>query len=121
MDLASSIIANQTVQTEAQEVHEEIQIEKPVGNLTDFRENITDQITMLYDEETHGLNWTSCTIVNDGPDGVYVVANEWRQPEAPIPKGQPIDIDLKSRGAIKRLYLLCPPGQTATVRIYALK
>lgn len=119
-DAASAIIANQSVRTEGVQIQKEINIEKPVGNLIDMNVSVTDQITELYEQKDE-FPWTSCSVVNDGSGGVYVVANDWKQPVAPIPPRESLDIDLKARGALKRLYLLCPPGETATVRIYALK
>ena len=119
-EVASVIIANQSVKKEGERIHKEINIEKPVGDLVDIRETITDVITELW-EQKDDFPWTSCSVVNDGPGGVYVVANAWKQPVAPIPLGESIDIDLKMRGALKKLYLICPSGETATVRIYALK
>ncbi len=121
IDLASSIIANQNVKTVGTEIKEEIDTQQPVGEVTDMREAVTDQVKMLYDEAEHGLNWTSCSLVNDGPGGIYVAVNVWEQPAAPIPIGESIDIDLKRRGAIKKIYLVCDTGETSTVRLYALK
>ena len=121
IDLASSIIANQNIKTVGQEIKEEIDTQQPEGKQTDMYESVTDQVKMLYDEAEHGLNWTSCSLVNDGPDGVYVAVNEWEQPLAQIPIGESIDIDLKQRGAIKKIYLVCAAGETSTVRLYALK
>ena len=103
------------------EIKKEIEIDKPVGEQTDMYESVTDQVKMLYDEANHGLNWTSCSLVNDGPSGVYVAINNWRQPSAPISVGESINIDLKQRYAIKRIYLVCDAGETSTVRLYALK
>ena len=121
IDLASSIIANQTVKTVGEEIKEEIDTQQPEGKQTDRYESVTDQVNMVYDEANHGLNWTSCSLVNDGPGGVYVAVNEWEQPTAPIPIGESIDIDLKQRYAIKKIYLVCDAGETSTVRLYALK
>jgi len=121
IDLASSIIANQNIKTVGQEIKEEIDTQQPEGKQTDRYESVTDQVNMVYDEANHGLNWTSCSLVNDGPDGVYVAVNEWEQPLAPIPIGESIDIDLKQRYAIKKIYLVCAAGETSTVRLYALK
>ena len=114
-EIASSIIANQSIETEAKWIHKEIKI-TPIETV-DFRRTVTSQITMLYDEISHGLNWTSCSITNDGPGEVFCVVNKWMQPEAALPvrgvKNIPCLINL--------LYLQCPPGQTATVIIDAIK
>jgi len=119
-EAASAIIASQFTKKEDSEIKKEIQIEKQPSEFIDMNESVTDSITYLY-EQKYNFPWTSCSVTNDGPGGVYVVANAWKQPVAPIPMGQSIDIDLKVRGALKKLYLLCPPGEKADVRIYALK
>lgn len=84
-------------------------------------ENITDFITMLYDEQFHGLNWTSFDIVNNGPNPVYFSVNNHDSMESSITPGQSVNVDLKQKHAIKKLYLKCDTGNTANVSFYILK
>ena len=70
---------------------------------------------MLYDEAANGLNWTSFDLSNNGPNDVYFSVNDWEWAEAPLPVGQTVNIDLKKRAAIKRVYLKCDNGETADV------
>ena len=99
----------------------EIQNQVPEGKVLNREEHITDAITMLYDEETQGLNWTSFDLSNNGPNPVYFSVNDWEWAEAPLPIGKTINIDLKKRGAIKRVYLKCNSGETADVGFIIMK
>jgi len=99
----------------------EIQNQVPEGKVLNREEHITDAITMLYDEETDGLNWTSFDLSNNGPNDVFFSVNDWEWAEAPLPVGQTINIDLKKRAAIKRVYLKCDSGETADVGFIIMK
>lgn len=100
------------------EIKQEIIEEKPVGEVTDDRIFVTDAITELYDYTRHGMPWTSVTVSNRGPGEVYVAVNHMRDPRAPLPTGESINIDFKKRHSIKRLFLQCPEGQNATVDMH---
>ena len=61
--------------------------------------------------------WFSVSIVNDGPNDVYVIVNseksfEWHR----VPVGETYKVDMK-RPAIKDVLLKCEPGETASVRV----
>ena len=102
-------------------INKNIESQMPEGKVYNRKEYITSAITMLYDEATDGLNWTSFDLSNDGPNPVYFSVNDWEWAEAPLPVGQTINIDLKKRGAIKKLYLKCDTGETANVSFYIMK
>jgi hypothetical protein len=84
-------------------------------------ETITDFITMLYDDQFKGLNWTSFDIVNNGPDPVYFSVNNHDSMQSSITPGQSVTVDLKQKHAIKKVYLRCDTGKTANVNFYILK
>lgn len=94
---------------------------EPEGKTRDMLLNITDAVYMHTDEKEGGLNWTTCSILNSGPNNVYFAINEWEQPTAPLLPGESINIDFERRGAIKKIWLICDTGETAQVRIYAIK
>lgn len=84
-------------------------------------ENVTDFISMVYDEQFHGLNWTSFDIVNNGPNKVYFSVNNHDSMESGIQPGQTVTVDLKQPHAIKKVYLKCDAGETANVSFYILR
>jgi hypothetical protein len=104
-----------------QEIREELKSDNPVGEVTDELIDVTDAVKDVYDEAQHGLQWTVCDLINRGPNNVYVVVNQWKQPVAPLLPGESQNIDLGKRGSIKRIYLKCDAGETAQVRLHALK
>lgn len=104
-----------------QEIRDEIKSKNPEGEVTDELINVTSAVQDVYDEAQHGLQWTVCDVVNRGPNNVYVAVNEWKQPVAPLLPGEAQNIDLGKRAAIKRIYLKCDAGETAQVRLHALK
>jgi len=105
------------------DIRDEMKSQVPLGEITDEYLDITDAVYLLYDEKNEGnsLEWTSCGVANRGPNDVFVAVNEWKVPEAPIVPGESQNFDLHRRGAIKRLYLICNSGETARVKIHALK
>ena len=104
-----------------QEIKQEIQSQVPKGEALDKKVNVTNTVKELWNEAQQGLNWTSCAIFNKGPNDVYVSVNKWRWPEAPVSVGQTMNFDFSKRGAIKKIYLKCDDGETATVNIHAMK
>lgn len=83
--------------------------------------DVTDTVKMLYNEKTKGLNWSSFTITNIGNSPVYMAVNTWQKPESPIYPGENIDVDMKRRDAIKKIYLVCDKGKSSTVKIHAVR
>lgn len=75
--------------------------------------------------------WISSTLFNDGDSDVYVrlrndvgKGSPWEEGEAPVKKGEHINIDLKGRkvkteGGVPEVWLICQTG-TASVRIFQL-
>ena len=103
------------------EIKEELKQQVPQGVMSDKLAKVTDEVTVLYNEKEKGLNWSAFTIRNAGPDNVYLCVNKWRMPEAPLPEGETEHIDLGQKKAIKKVFLVCDPGETATVGIHYLK
>lgn len=97
----------------------------PAGTVYDDEVDVTDAIMMFDGINERGgreyLNWTSCDVINKGPDPVYVDINDWKNPRSSLTIGQSMNVDLKKRGAIKKLYLKCDSGNTATVGIHYMK
>jgi hypothetical protein len=81
---------------------------------------ITDTVTML-DERDDVLNYTSFDLTNNGPNPVFFSVNSKDWPEAPLPVGQSINVDFKSKGGIKKIYFRCNKGETANIYLYILK
>lgn len=103
------------------EINDNIERQLPSGEVTDELVNVTDAIYEVWDEKENGLNWSSFTLSNNGPSPVYVCVNKWRQPLAPIAVGRSMSVDLKQRGAIKKIFLKCDAGGNANVTMHAIK
>jgi len=109
------------INNSVQEVKQELVEQTPKGEVTDRVVEVGDSWVMVYDEKNNGLNWTAFDIFNYGEGAVYMAVNKIRVPEAPIRKGESLRIDAKRRGAIKKIYLKCSKGNTATVKFHVLK
>jgi hypothetical protein len=106
------------------EIKKEIQDQVPEGEALDKSVSVTSAITEVYDtdyEAQKGLNWMSCSIFNKGDDDVYVSVNKWKWPEAPLSVGQTMNFDFSKKKAIKKIFLKCDAGKTATITIHAMK
>lgn len=114
-EMATHIIANQN---NAKNNANPVKIE------TEFYDkgvNVTDQITEVYDEQRHGLQWEKFDITNNGPDPVYFSVNKWESPEAPLIAGLTIHVDYKDKGLINRVYLRCDIGNRANVSFFVMR
>jgi hypothetical protein len=113
-EVASVIIANQKVKPVEEVV---VKSDDQVYNL---RYNVTDVILEIY-KKTDYLPWTSFDLTNNGPNPVYFCVNKWLSQEAPLPVGQSINVDLKRKNAINKIYLKCDRGLNANVYLYIRK
>jgi hypothetical protein len=102
-------------------INDSINNQVPAGTFENRTLIITDTITLLDEKRDGGLNYTSVDLTNNGPAGVYFSVNTWNWAEAPLPAGQSINIDLKKRGAIKKMYFKTDTGTTATINLYIMK
>ena len=96
----------------------------PEGKLIKLKITVTDKIKRLTSKDKYGLPWISMILKNTGPDPVHVYINETiltpkpNVNDAPIEKDETLEIDMK-KPLIKKIYLFCDKGKTATVKIYA--
>lgn len=81
---------------------------------------VTDQIIDLYQQKDK-FPMSICDITNVGPSPVYIGVNHWDYPEAPLPVGQSIHIDMKRKFSIKRIYLKCDTGLSTAVSLYFVR
>lgn len=93
----------------------------PRGDFKPLTVPVTDQITQLKPENTPTMPWLSATMYNDGPGSVYMTINEeYAQEKTPLRSGEHLNIGLIKR-KICNVYLTCAPGQTASLRIFAIR
>jgi len=93
----------------------------PRGDFKTLTVPVTDQITQLKPENSPTMPWLSATMYNDGPGSVYVTINEeYSQNKTPLRSGEHLNIGLIKR-KICNVYLTCVPGQTASLRIFAIR
>jgi len=121
MSFKKRITVLKPASTVLEEIKEEIEREKPVGEIvSNLSVNVTDAIVDLCHQK-EGFPWSSFDLTNVGPSPVYFSVNHWDSPEAPLPVGQSINVDLKKQGAIKRVYLKCDQGLNTVVSLYVVR
>lgn len=105
-------IASSTEQVIARALTEALKAaEKPSTILKPLKINVTDEVF----EVKPTTPWKGFSIINDGPNPVYVMVNEQiAEPEAPLNIGDNLDQDILTNV----LYLVCDKGETASVRVY---
>lgn len=59
-------------------------------------------------------------IFNDGPNDVYIMVNDSPVSKTPVKNTESLHVDMKAK-KIYRIIVYCNKGETATVRIHALK
>jgi len=59
-------------------------------------------------------------VTNNGPGRVWVNINAPKPKRAPLAKGECLEVDLR-KPVIKAVYLKCPEGETAAVRLWGLR
>jgi len=103
------------------DIRDAIKVEKSETEFYDKGVNVTDQITEVYDEKRHGLQWEEFDLTNNGPDPVYFSVNKWESPEAPLTAGLSLHVDYKNKGLVNRVYLKCATGRTANVSFFVMR
>lgn len=104
-----------------EDISASIRRQQSAGSLTTRSYTITGAVKMLWSRRRGGLQWTSFDLVNRGPDPVFVSVNSSDWPDAGLPVGQTLNVDLKQRAAIDKVYLRCDQGKTATVDLWVIK
>lgn len=59
-------------------------------------------------------------IFNDGPDEIYIIVNDSFTPKTPVKRGEDLHVDMKAK-KIHGIIIYCKKGETAVVRIHAIK
>lgn len=112
---------NFRIEKKISSIHETIKSKIPVGISDNLSKTVTGRITDLRPGNTKSMPWMSFSLMNDGPNEVNVIINERTTEKAPVKRGEVLDADLLAKGMIHRVWLYCERGETAGVRIYALK
>jgi hypothetical protein len=112
---------NFNIEKKISDIHKTIKSKIPDGISDNLTKNITDDITDLRHGTVPSMPWMSFSLINDGPNSVNVVINEKTMEKAPVRKGEILDADFLAKDKIERIWIYCEKGQTASVRIYALK
>ena len=91
---------------------------------------ITDESRSIDSGSVPTMPWSAFTLCNDGPNSIYVFVNDKlnirEQPSinsqssnvSPVRKGETIKFNMRKSG-IRRIYLQCASGETASVRLYS--
>lgn len=112
---------NFRVEKKISAIHETIKSKIPEGISDNLSKTVRDGLLDLRGENVPSMPWMSFSLLNDGPNSVNVIINERAMEKAPVRKGEILDANMLAKGMIHRVWLYCEKGQTANVRIYALK
>ena len=102
-------------------IHETIKSRIPEGIADNIPKTVTEELTDLSRETIPSMPWMSFSLINDGPNSVNVVINDRATDKAPVKRGEVLNADLLAKGMVYRVLLYCERGETANVRVYALK
>jgi len=126
----AQVIQTQLLNDIAAILYEQLAIEKDAlpDIIRKYEFNIDDTILELTEDKLPSLPWISMTLFNDGVDPVHVYVNDYgaestytlgqvpRDP--PLGAGDTFQLDMRA-SKIKKVFLSCDQGNTASVRIFA--
>ena len=93
----------------------------PEGIYLEDMFDITENLTPIYfhgREDLYPIN--DFNLFNDGPDDVYIMVNDSPTPKTPVKRKESLHVDMKAK-KIYRIIVYCKSGETASVRIHALR
>jgi len=103
------------------EVKESIDSTIPEGLYLEDTFDITDKYTPIYFHGRKDLYPIhDFSIFNDGPNDVYLMVNDSPVSKTPVKSTESLHVDMKAK-KIYRIIVYCSSGDTAIVRIHALR
>jgi hypothetical protein len=126
----AQVIQTQLLNDIAGILYEQLAVEKDAipDIVRKYEFDIDDTIIELTEDKLPSLPWISMTIYNDGGDPVHIYVNEYGTEstyylnqvphDPPLGAGDTFQMDMRAP-KIKKLFLVCDRGKTATVRIFA--
>ena len=129
---ASAIIQTQLLMDIAGILYEQLAVTKDaiVDYMKKYRLEVTDQVMEINADKIPTMPWNSVSIYNDGANPIHIYINEVAGElvtnnllqlvvdDPPIKVGETYTFDMRAP-KIQKVYLICDPGNSATVRIYA--
>jgi hypothetical protein len=128
---APEIIQTQLLNDIAGIMYEQLMVSKDAipEIIKKYQFSVTDVVLELNEDKILTLPWISMTVYNDaGADPVHIFVNEYNSEftnyisptpiDPPLAGGDSFQLDMRA-SKIKKLYLVCDTGGTATVRIFA--
>lgn len=109
------------IEKKLRDIHQTIRSKIPDGVADSIPRTVADDIMELSRETIPSMPWMSFSLMNDGPNGVNVIINDRSTDKAPVKRGEALDANLIAKDMIYRVFLYCETGETANIRIYALK
>lgn len=90
--------------------------QSPKGIFESYNVSATSKLERLAFPEPY----SSCIIMNKGPNAVYLGINNQGIRDAPLANGDDLPLDFES-AKLKALAFKCAAGNTATIRVYAIR
>ena len=126
----AQVIQTQLLNDIAGILYEQLAVEKDaIPDLFRKYEFIVDSTVLeLNEDKLPSMPWISITVFNDGADPVHIYLNDYgvetiydlnqTPTDPPLGAGDTFQIDMRA-SKIKKLFLVCEQGKTASVRIFA--
>lgn len=103
------------------EVKKSVDSTIPEGTYLEDSFDITEDLVPIY---FHGRDDLypihDFHLFNDGPNDVFIMVNDSPTPKTPVKRTEGVHVDMKAR-KIYRIIVYCKSGETAKVRIHALR
>lgn len=103
------------------EVKESVDSTIPEGIYLEDTFDITEEYQPIYfhgREDLYPIH--DFYVFNDGPDEIYIIVNDSFIPKTPVKRGEDLHVDMKAK-KIHKIIIYCKKGETAAVRVHAIK
>jgi hypothetical protein len=126
----AQVIQTQLLNDIASILYEMLAVEKDAipDLIRKYQFDIDSTVLELNEDKMPSMPWISMTLFNDGGDSVHVYVNDYgmetiyelnKTPtDPPLGAGDTFQLDMRA-SKIKKVFMVCDQGKTATVRIFA--
>ena len=126
----AQVIQTQLLNDIAGILYEQLAVEKDAipDLMRKYEFNVDDEVVELTEDKLPSLPWISMTVFNDGADPVHIYINEYGTEslyhmnqvptDPPLAAGDTLQVEMRAP-KIKKVFLVCDQGKTASVRIFA--
>lgn len=126
----AAVIQTQLLNDIAGILYEQLAVEKDAipDLLRKYQFDVDSTVLELNEDKMPSMPWISVTIFNDGLNPVHIYINDYGMEsvyelnqiptDPPLGAGDTLQLDMRAP-KIKKIFMVCDQGETATVRIFA--